>query len=168
MEGEFRNRVSRVSCKYSVLSVRDCGAYAGPAAPRVCLRRLVANADPHRELFGTSLLLPRLGERVMAQGNATTQWPPLPYEEWRETAATLHLWLQIVGKIQLMHRPWVNHSWHVTLHNAARGLGTSLIWHEKATCQIDFDFIDHRLIIRVADGRDAMLPLEPQTTATFY
>jgi len=104
----------------------------------------------------------------MAQGNATTQWPPLPYEEWRETAATLHLWLQIVGKIQLMHRPWVNHSWHVTLHNTARGLSTNLIWHEKATFQIDFDFIDHRLLIRVADGRDAMLPLEPQTTATFY
>ena len=49
-------------------------------------------------------------------------WPPLPYGEWRDTAATLHLWLQIVGKIALVKRPWVNHSWHVALRITARGI----------------------------------------------
>src|SRR5512138_964544 len=104
----------------------------------------------------------------MAQSSAITKWPPLPYEEWRETAATLHLWLQIVGKIRLMHAPWMNHSWHVTLHNTARGLSTPLIWHENGPFQIELDFIDHRLLILTDDGRSAMLTLEPQTTATFY
>jgi hypothetical protein len=104
----------------------------------------------------------------MREGNATAKWPPLPYEEWRETAATLHLWLQIVGKIRLMKCPWVNHSWHVTLQTTARGLGTRLMWHESASFQIELDFIDHHLMIRVDDGRTVMLPLEPQTTATFY
>jgi len=104
----------------------------------------------------------------MAQNNATAKWPALAYEEWRETAQTLHLWLQIVGKIRLMRCPWVNHSWHVTLHATARGLGTPLMWHESGSFQIELDFIDHQLSIRADDGRSAMLPLKPQTTATFY
>ena len=104
----------------------------------------------------------------MAQNNATAKWPALAYEEWRETAQTLHLWLQIVGKIRLMRCPWVNHSWHVTLHATARGLGTPLMWHESRSFQIELDFIDHQLSIRADDGRSATLPLKPQTTATFY
>lgn len=104
----------------------------------------------------------------MAQNNATAKWPALAYEEWRETAQTLHLWLQIVGKIRLMRCPWVNHSWHVTLHATARGLGTPLMWHESGSFQIELDFIDHQLSIRADDGRSATLPLKPQTTATFY
>lgn len=104
----------------------------------------------------------------MPHSNATAKWPALPYEDWRDTAATLHLWLQIVGKIRLKCAPWVNHSWHVTLRNTARGLGTRMIWHENGAFQIDFDFIDHRLIVRAVDGRTATLPLQPQTTAMFY
>jgi hypothetical protein len=104
----------------------------------------------------------------MLQDNETAKWPPLPYDAWRDTAETLQLWLQIVGKICLMQCPWVNHSWHVTLHVTARGLGTRLMWHDKASFQIEFDFIEHRLTIRADDGRTATLPLEPQTTAMFY
>ena len=104
----------------------------------------------------------------MPQNDASERWPPLPYDEWHETAETLHLWLQIVGKIALGQCPWVNHSWHVTLQITARGLGTRLMWHEQTSFQIDFDFIEHHLLIRVDDGRVAILPLVPQTTATFY
>jgi hypothetical protein len=98
----------------------------------------------------------------------TATWPPLPYDAWRDTAATLHLWLQIVGKIALVQRPWVNHSWHVTLRTTARGLGTGLIPHEAGSFQIDFDFLDHRLLLSVADGGSVTLPLQPQLTARFY
>ena len=52
-------------------------------------------------------------------------WPSLPLEEWSDTAATLHMWMQIVGKVRLVQSPWVNHSWHVTLYVTARGLTTS-------------------------------------------
>src|SRR4051794_34794100 len=54
-------------------------------------------------------------------------WPGLPYGEWKETYATLHLWTQIVGKIRLVQSPWLNHSWHVPLYVSARGLTTSPI-----------------------------------------
>ncbi len=104
----------------------------------------------------------------MPHGSATARWPPLPYEAWRDTAATLHLWLQIAGKVRLMHSPWVNHSWHVTLRTTTRGLVTRPVWHESAAFQIEFDFIDHHFAIRADDGRSASLPLEPQSTATFY
>ncbi len=40
------------------------------------------------------------------------RWPELPFEAWKDTAATLHMWMQIVGKIRLVQMPWINHSWH--------------------------------------------------------
>jgi Family of unknown function (DUF5996) len=95
-------------------------------------------------------------------------WPALPYEEWRETCATLHLWLQIIGKIRVVQCPWVNHSWHVALRVTATGLTTGLIPCEAGSLQIDFDFVEHRLLMRVTGADAVSLPLEPQTTAVFY
>ncbi len=95
-------------------------------------------------------------------------WPSLPLEAWSETFATLHMWTQIVGKIRLAQSPWVNHSWHVTLYVTARGLTTSPIPYETRTFEMDFDFIDHRLVIQSSDGREGGFALEPQSVATFY
>jgi len=96
------------------------------------------------------------------------RWPALPYAEWRDTAATLHMWTQIVGKVRLANSPWVNHSWHVTLYVTPRGLGTGTIPHGERSFQIDFDFLDHRLIVATCDGKRRDLPLRPQATADFY
>lgn len=95
-------------------------------------------------------------------------WPSLPLEAWSETYATLHRWMQIVGKIRLTQSPWVNHSWHVTLYVTATGLTTTAIPYENRTFQIDFDFVEHRLIIRSSDGRTGGFALEPQSVAAFY
>ena len=95
-------------------------------------------------------------------------WPELPLAAWSDTYQTLHLWLQIVGKVRLTASPWVNHSWHVTLYVTARGLTTSPISAGTRTFQIDFDFIDHLLSIRTSDGRRGGFALEPQTVAAFY
>jgi hypothetical protein len=95
-------------------------------------------------------------------------WPSLPLESWSETCETLHLWLQIVGKIRLAPSPWINHSWHVALYLTARGLTTSPIPYGTRTFQIDFDFIDHRLIVQSSDGGTGGLALEPQSVAAFY
>ncbi len=95
-------------------------------------------------------------------------WPELPYEAWRTTCATLHLWLQIVGKVPLRQLPWTCHSWHVALSVTARGLATRLMPHGAKAFQVEFDFIDHCVRVRVSDGREARVPLEPQSVATFY
>jgi hypothetical protein len=76
--------------------------------------------------------------------------------------------MQIVGKIQLVQTPWLNHSWHATLYVTARGLTTSSIPYEERTFQIDFDFIDHRLKVTSSDGAVGGLPLRQQSVAAFY
>ncbi|MGE5469453.1 MAG: DUF5996 family protein [Bacteroidota bacterium] len=95
-------------------------------------------------------------------------WPPLPYAEWRETSATLHLWTQIVGKIRGARTPWLNHSWHVPFYLTTRGLTTSPIPCGERCFEIDFDFITHRLLIHRDDGELRSLPLEPRPVADFY
>jgi hypothetical protein len=103
-----------------------------------------------------------------ANGAQAQIWPALPYEAWKDTCATLHLWTQIVGKIRLAKTPWINHSWHVTLYVTPRGLTTSSIPDCRRAFQIDFDFIDHALSIQTSDGAVRRLPLEPQTVAEFH
>ncbi len=95
-------------------------------------------------------------------------WPSLSYPDWRDTYATLHLWTQVVGKIRLVQSPWVNHSWHVTLYVTPRGLTTSPIPYGTRSFSIDFDFIDHRLVVETADGALRTLPLRPRPVADFY
>ena len=95
-------------------------------------------------------------------------WPSLPLEAWTDTYATLHLWTQVVGKVRLVQSPPINHSWHTTLYVTARGLTTSPIPHGGRTFQIDFDFIDHQVIVQASDGSAAHFALEPQSVATFY
>ena len=95
-------------------------------------------------------------------------WPSLELEAWSDTCATLHMWIQIVGKIRLVQSPWTNHSWHVTLYVTSRGLTTSPIPYGDRTFQIDFDFLNHQLAIEASDGRVGSVPLEPQSVATFY
>ena len=104
----------------------------------------------------------------MAPKNKTSGWPDLPYTAWQDSCATLQLWTQVVGKIRLTKSPWVNHSWHVTLYVTPRGLTTSPIIDGNRRFQIDFDFIDHRLVIEVSDGSTRDLVLAPMTVADFY
>ena len=57
------------------------------------------------------------------------RWPALPFSEWRDTAMTLHMWTQIVGKIRMVQSPWLNHSWSVTLYVTPRGMTTGTVPH---------------------------------------
>ena len=105
---------------------------------------------------------------TLTEANREILWPPLPYDAWQPTAETLHMWTQIVGKIRLALSPWVNHSWHVTLYLTARGLTTSPIPYGAQIFEIRFDFISHELRILKSDGGLRVLPLQPQSVASFY
>ena len=95
-------------------------------------------------------------------------WPELPYSGWADTAATLHLWTQIVGKVRLSLTPWVNHSWQVPLYVTARGLSTATIPFGSELVEVEFDFIAQRLLVRTSAGAEGSLALEPQPVAHFY
>jgi len=95
-------------------------------------------------------------------------WPELPYEAWKDTYATLHLWSQVVGKVALALAPPLNHCWGVALHVTARGLSTRLLAHGARSFTLAFDFIDHALVIDCTDGQARRLPLEPCSAAAFH
>jgi hypothetical protein len=99
---------------------------------------------------------------------APSDWPPLPLHDWLDTRDTLHMWLQIAGKVRLRLAAPVNHSWHATFYLTSRGLTTSPIPHGSRSFQVDFDFVDHRLIVAADDGRSGGFALEPQPVAAFY
>jgi hypothetical protein len=98
----------------------------------------------------------------------TNPWPALPLAEWKDTYSTLHMWTQIVGKIRLTLTPPVNHSWNTTLYVTPRGLTTSTMPYKDQHFQIDFDFIDHLLLIQTAEGSTKKIALRPRSVADFY
>ena len=104
----------------------------------------------------------------MTPTQEAARWPELTYAAWSDTCTTLHLWTQIVGKIRLALTPWLNHSWHITLHVTGRGLGTPLISTGERDLQLEFDFIDHVLWLRTSDGHFRQLMLRPVPVAEFY
>jgi hypothetical protein len=81
------------------------------------------------------------------------QLPPLPLEDWEDTKITLHLWVQVVGKIRLASTAPRNHWWHVPLYVDVRGLTTRRMHAPNGqSFQIDFDFIEHSLVVRTNGG----------------
>src|SRR5689334_19622756 len=104
----------------------------------------------------------------MLNADVEANWPALPLDGWSDTYATVHRWVQIVGKVRLTQSPWVNHSWHVTLYVSSRGLTTGSIPYDERSFQIDFDFIQHRLQIHSTEGKRGGFDLVPESVAAFY
>ena len=95
-------------------------------------------------------------------------WPSLPLESWEDTRATLHLWTQMVGKVRLALTPVVNHWWNVPLYVSARGLTTSSMSCESMVFEMEFDFVDHQLVLTKSDGSVKKLALAPRSVSDFY
>jgi hypothetical protein len=73
------------------------------------------------------------------------RWPALPYEEWKDTLHTLHMWTQVVGKVALAQAPPLNHSWGIAMLVTPRGLSTHVLPHGERTFQVRFDLVGHEL-----------------------
>jgi hypothetical protein len=97
-----------------------------------------------------------------------SSWPALPLLEWKETYDTLHMWTQVVGKIRLALTPRANHWWNTALYVSPRGLTTSTMYHNGRLLQIDFDFVDHKLLIETTDVPPKSIDLRSRTVADFY
>ncbi|MEO8114887.1 MAG: DUF5996 family protein [Phenylobacterium sp.] len=105
---------------------------------------------------------------MIALASTPDDWPALVYDDWAATAATLHMWTQVVGKVRMALSPPVNHWWHVPLYVTGRGLTTSPIPFGGRSFEITFDFLAHRLEIACSDGRLLGFALEPRTVADFH
>lgn len=95
-------------------------------------------------------------------------WPALPYSAWGGTCATLQLWMQVVGKIRMQLVPHLNQTWNVTLYPTIRGVTTGPMAYGQNLLQIDFDFVDHCLLLEAGGKRRCVVRLAPMTVATFY
>jgi Family of unknown function (DUF5996) len=95
-------------------------------------------------------------------------WPALPLAEWADTQATLHMWMQMVGKVRLALSPRLNHWWEVPLYVSARGLTTSAIPCAFGNFECEFDFIGHVLRFTTSRNETKTMALAPRTVADFY
>jgi hypothetical protein len=97
------------------------------------------------------------------------EWPVFEWDQWKDTAETLHMYTQIVGKTRLALAPIQNHWWNVPLYITARGLSTSSMPVGRGQLvDIEFDFISHTLVGRSSDGRIQQLNLHPMPVVEFY
>ena len=109
-----------------------------------------------------------MAEAVNQSDAAIRSWPEPP-SDWEHTRATFHLWTQVVGKIRLVSTPMTSHWWNTPLYLTATGLTTSLIPHGVGRgFQIDFDLIDHQLVVATTSGSRRSHPLQPESVATFH
>ncbi len=97
-----------------------------------------------------------------------TKWPDIPYSRWRPTGASVHMWLQIIGKFRLAQTPWINHSWQATLYVTSRGLTTGLVPGAVHNYAVDLDFISHELVARSTSGKTEKMALEELSVAQFH
>jgi hypothetical protein len=98
--------------------------------------------------------------------------PALPFDTWKDTLATLHMWTQVVGKVRLKLCPLVNHFWNVAFYLTARGLTSSAMPYQRGaiwgTFEVQFDFIDHQLSLETSNGRRVEIALKAESVAEFY
>lgn len=95
-------------------------------------------------------------------------WPSLRVASWADSLDTLHMWLQIIGKIRMVETPLINHWWNVSFYVNARGLVTGAMPYQGRAFDAEFDFVDHVLTFRTSDGRRDTVVLRPRTVADFY
>jgi hypothetical protein len=110
----------------------------------------------------------RISEILQIIDDYQAGWPDLTLASWEDTRDTFHMWTQIVGKVRMALEPMVNHWWQVALYVSARGLTTSLMHAGPVGLEIEFDVIDHVLVLRTTDDRKRHVPLEPRSVASFY
>ncbi|HEV8671619.1 MAG TPA: DUF5996 family protein [Candidatus Limnocylindria bacterium] len=118
------------------------------------------------DLAGMGIVSSDIG--MVSIDRSTETWPSLPYAELKDTLYAVHMWTQIVGKIRMALTPLVNHWWNSSLLVTPRGLTTTLIPQGDEGLQIDFDFIDHELVIVTSGGGRSVVPLRPMSVAQFY
>ena len=92
----------------------------------------------------------------------------LPYDEWRKTLDTIHLWVQIVGKIKLEQNAFLNHWWEVAFYPSVNGLTTGRIPYKNIAFEISFNFLSHKIFITTSEGSEKKISLKPQSVSDFY
>jgi Family of unknown function (DUF5996) len=109
-----------------------------------------------------------LGDAGMSLTKASIELPELDLAQWAPTESTVHRWLQIIGKTRLALAPMQNHWWQTVLYLTSRGLTTSPMPYGARTVEVEFDFVDHALIVTTSDGESVRFALAGLSVADFF
>lgn len=97
-----------------------------------------------------------------------SSWPRLDYAADKGTIETLHLLLQLIGKLPLRLHPWVNHGWHVALRITPRGAITRSLPAGERHFTAELDFLDGAIRVECETGAQERLPVAGKTLATVH
>jgi len=95
----------------------------------------------------------------------------LHYKGNEEKKMTLHLFLQVMGKIRLKMTPRKNHWWYVTQYVNTQGLTTGSIPYNSGfdKFSITLNVLEHQLEVNTSKGGQESFPIhEGLTVADFY
>ncbi len=79
--------------------------------------------------------------------------PFLPYSSWTKTRITLHLILQIIGKIRLKATPRKNHWWYITQYVSAKGFATHPIPLGDGIHAFEIELNVHERAVRLENSK---------------
>jgi len=103
--------------------------------------------------------------------NNTIQLPQLDYKGNEEKKMTLHLFLQIMGKVRLKSSPRKNHWWYVTEYVSTKGLTTGPVPYNSGmdTFEITINMHKHQLEVTTSKGEtESFSLLNELSVADFY
>jgi predicted GNAT family acetyltransferase len=167
VDDRFEGRgVGSALARAALDDVRARGERAVPVCPFIA--EWIERHPDYDELVDHELYAKLLDRAARRTAAPTSAWPSLPWQDWADTLETLHLWLQVVGKVRLVRSPWLNHSWSVPLYVSSRGLTTSLVPYGSEGFDLAFDLVDHRLELSTTTGERRSFDLEPMTVADFH
>ena len=96
------------------------------------------------------------------------RWPELDFDQWVDTLETVHMWTQIVGKTMLANSPFINQWWQVGFHVTPNGVTSGPMESAQGLLAIDFDFVEHVLVVRASSGLTRTIALYQRSVADFY
>jgi hypothetical protein len=97
-----------------------------------------------------------------------SDWPRLDYLRDRDTVESLHLLLQLVGKLPLRLHPWINHGWHLTFRITPRGAATRSLPAGAGHFSAELDFLDGAIHLVCDSGSRASLPVAGKPIAEVH
>jgi hypothetical protein len=95
-------------------------------------------------------------------------WHNLTWNDWKETATTLHLFTQIIGKIRLELMPMMAEWAQVPLTVNSRGLVSAAMPVKSGCLDIEFDLRSHTIDFSLSNGMKESFSLEGISVAEFY
>jgi len=95
-------------------------------------------------------------------------WPALPYTAWKDTLATLHMEMQILGKVRVALSAPEPEFAHVALYLTARGISTGPVPSERGIFEVEADFFDHLVYVRTSWGEVHSVALAARPIAGFW